>query len=108
MVQGHSLRGVQEESMIRKPFLLVGFMTLLILMAGCAKAPSRLEADFGNSHHLAKTNQILNPEAAKNLEPVTGMDGESAQVITERYQKDFEKPEPAVPYTLTIGTIGKK
>ena len=94
--------------MIRKPFLLIGFVTLFIIMAGCAKPLSRLETDFGHSSHLAKTNQILNPESAKNLEPVTGMDGEAAQAVTERYQKDFEKPSPAVPYTLTIGTIGKK
>jgi hypothetical protein len=44
----------------------------------------------------------------RNLEPVTGMDGEAAQAVTERYREDFEKPSPAVPYTLTIGTIGKK
>jgi uncharacterized protein YceK len=94
--------------MIRKPFLMIGFITLFIFMAGCAKPLSRVETDYGHSSHLAKTNQILNPESAKNLEPVTGMDGESAQVLTERYQKDFEKPTPPAPYTLTLGTIGEK
>jgi len=94
--------------MIRKRFVLVGFITLLIIMAGCTKPFSRLDTDYGHSSHLAKTNQILNPESAKNLEPVTGMDGEAAQAVNERYQKDFEKTSPTVPYTLTIGTIGAK
>jgi len=94
--------------MTRKPILLIGFVTLFIIMAGCAKPLSRVETDYGHSSDLAKTNQTLNPESSKNLEPVTGMDGEAAQAVTERYREDFEKPSPAVPYTLTIGTIGKK
>ena len=94
--------------MIRKPFLLIGVVTLFTIMAGCAKPLSRVETDYGHSSHLAKTNQILDPGASKNLEPVTGMDSEAAQAVTERYQKDFEKPSPTVPYTLTIGTIGNK
>jgi hypothetical protein len=93
--------------MIKKPSLFFVCFILLFLGVGCA-GPTQLDRDRGNSFHLTKTNQVLNPEAAKNLEPVIGMDGESAQVITERYQKDFEKPEAALPYTLTIGTIGKK
>ena len=94
--------------MIQKPILLIGFVTLFIIMAGCATSLSRVETDYGHSSDLAKTNQTLNPESSKNLEPVTGMDGEAAQAITERHQKDFEKPSPTVPYTLTIGTIGQK
>jgi hypothetical protein len=93
--------------MIKKPSLFFVCFILLFLGVGCAGL-SRVETDYGRSSHLTKTNQILNPEAAKNLEPVTGMDGESAQVLTERYQKDFEKPTPPAPYTLTLGTIGEK
>ncbi len=61
------------------------------LAVGCA-GPSRLEMDFGTSVNLAKSNQILNPEAGKNIEPVSGFDGEAAQANIEKYRKDFEKP----------------
>jgi hypothetical protein len=92
--------------MIKKPSLFFVYFILLFLGVGCAG--SRLDRDRGNSFHQAIANQTLHPESAKNLEPVTGFDGRAAQSVIERYEKDFEKPEPTVPYTLTIGTIGKK
>jgi hypothetical protein len=53
-------------------------------------------------------NQIHNPEAEKNIEPVYGLDGRAAQATTEKYREDFEKSPPAVPSTLTIGISDKK
>jgi hypothetical protein len=94
--------------MNKKLSLFFVWIILLFLGVGCTGLSSRLDGDRGNSFHQAIANQTLHPESAKNLEPVTGMDGEAAQAVTERYRKDFEKPEIAVPYTLTIGTIGKK
>jgi hypothetical protein len=93
--------------MIKKLSLFSLCIILLFLGMSCT-GPNRLDRDRGNSFHLAIVNQTLHPESAKNLEPVTGMDAEAAQAVTERYHKDFEKPSPAVPYTLTIGTIGNK
>ncbi len=91
----------------RRFFFLIGFAALLFIVVGCA-APNRLETDFGNSFNLAISNQILDPGAGKNIEPVSGLDGEAAQVTLEKYRKDFEKPPAPVPYTLTIGTGGNK
>jgi hypothetical protein len=72
---------------------------------GCA-GPSRLEMDYGTSYQLAKFNQTSNPEAEKNLEPVTGFDGRAAKATIDRYQKGFERPPAAPVYTLRIGTLG--
>jgi hypothetical protein len=94
--------------MNKKLSLFFVCIILLFLGVGCTGLSSRLDRDHGNSFHRTIANQTLHPESAKNLEPVTGMDGEAAQAVTDRYRKDFEKSEPAVPYTLTIGTIGKK
>jgi type IV pilus biogenesis protein CpaD/CtpE len=96
-----------EELMGRRSFFLIGLAALLFIAVGCA-GPNRLERDFGNSFNLAISNQILNPEAGKNIEPVSGLDGEAAQAILEKYRKDFEKPPAPVPYTLSIGTGGNK
>jgi hypothetical protein len=93
--------------MIRKCFLLPGWMTLLFLLMSCA-GPGRLEVDFGTSSKLSKINQIYDPEAEKNIEPVVGLDGKAAQATTEKYRKDFEKAAPPAPYTLSIGISGKK
>jgi hypothetical protein len=77
--------------------LLIGFF----LAAGCA-GPSRVEMDFGTSVKLARINQILNPDAEKNLNPVYGMDGQAVQNALNRYRKDFEKPPAAPTYILGI------
>jgi hypothetical protein len=91
--------------MIRKCLKLSGWIALLFLLMSCAA--SRLETDFGTSLKLMKINQVWNPEAEKNIEPVSGFDGEAAQATVEKYRKDFEKPAPAAPYTLSIGVSGK-
>jgi hypothetical protein len=92
--------------MIKRRLILSGWIALLFLLMSCAA--SRLETDFGTSTRLLKINQIENPEAEKNIEPVYGLDGGAAQANTERYRGDFEKPAPPVPSTLTIGISGNK
>jgi hypothetical protein len=91
--------------MIKKCLKLSGWIALLFLLMSCAA--SRLEMDFGTSSRLFKMNQIYNPEAEKNIEPVYGLDGKAAQANTEKYREDFEKSAPPVPSTLTIGISGK-
>lgn len=86
-------------------FLLIGLVAMLLISTGCA-GPSRLEMDYGTSYKLAKFNQVLNPEAEKNLEPVTGFDSGAAKATMDRYQKGFEKPTPPPTYVLSVGGIG--
>jgi len=93
--------------------ILMMLLGLSLLCTGCAgpnrdraslSPPSRLEMDYGTSFNLMKFNQIANPEAEKNLEPVTGFDGQAATATLDKYRKDFEKPAAAPAYTLSIGT----
>jgi hypothetical protein len=69
---------------------------LLITLAifwGCgtrqyyAGGETNLDANWGKSFESMKRNQILNPEAGKNLEPVVGMDGRTAMTLQEKHQK---------------------
>ena len=83
----------------------IGIPAMVMLFTGCASQQSRVEKDYGNSYRLAISNQTLNPEAQKNLEPVYGFNGQAAKAAIERYQKGFEKAQPAPTYT-TIGTTG--
>jgi len=96
----------REGQMTKKGFLLIGLMGIFLISVSCA-GPTRLEMDYGTSFNLSKFNQILNPEAEKNLEPVTGLNGKAGQATMEKYQKDFEKPPPPQVYTFGIGTGGK-
>jgi hypothetical protein len=96
-----------EGQMAIKDWILVGSIVLFLTLTSCV-GPSRLEIDYGTSHKLATFNQILDPEAEKNLEPVTGFDGNAARRVVEKYQKDFEKPTPPPTYLLGVGTLGKE
>ena len=93
--------------------IIILFLAFSLLSIGCTgpnqntvslDPPTRLEMDYSTSFNLMKFNQIANPEAEKNLEPVTGLDGQAAKATLDRYRKDFEKPAEAPAYTLSIGT----
>ena len=93
--------------MRNRAWILMGIIPLLGMLAGCS-GMSRVEMDYGNSIQTAKMNQILNPQAGKNLEPVTGLDGKAAKATVEKYQKSFEAaPTPSsLPSIITLGTSG--
>jgi hypothetical protein len=87
--------------------VLIGILIAIVFSAGCS-TPSRVQKDYGTSFELAKFHQTLNPEGWRNLEPVTGLDGNSAQATVEKYRKGFEKEAPPTPYILNIGGIGQR
>lgn len=78
---------------------LTRYMTLaclaiaISLLVGCA--PTRLELDYGTSQRLVKMNQILDPQAGRTDEPVTGMDGEAAKNAHMDYRQSFTKSKAA-------------
>ncbi len=91
--------------MKKRLMLLAGI--LVFLMSSACAGPTRVQMDYGTSVQLSKFNQTLNPEAAKNLQPVTGFDGQAADRVLDKYQKDFEKPAPPPVYMLSVGGISK-
>lgn len=94
--------------MKRKYIALSVFLIMIFTPAGYAESKmSRLEMDYSTSYKLAKFNQILNPDAEKNLEPVYGFSGRAAKNAVKRYWGKFEKPPKQPAYTFSIGK-GKK
>lgn len=87
--------------MIKKYLIVISLAGMSL--AGCAT--SQVEKDYGNSFQLVKSNQMLNPEAGKNLDPVYGLDGHAALIIMEKYRKSFEihSAPPIYPMGVTIG-----
>ena len=84
--------------MIRKCFVSMRLLIVIMFFAaGCAE--NRLAKDYGNSARLVKRNQILNPDAAKNLEPVCGFDGHAAEATIDGYQKSFPN-QSATPFSI--------
>jgi hypothetical protein len=54
-----------------------------------------LEKNWGRSYETAKYNQILNPDAGKNLDPVIGLDGQASDYNMEKYKSGFKETEGA-------------
>ncbi len=82
--------------------MVLAFLGIVVMMlAGCAVGPTRLEADYGKSFNLAKFNQVLDPAAQQNLAPVYGFDGKAAAATLERYQSSFEKPPPPPTFVIS-------
>ncbi len=94
---------------MRKYMLFIGVIAAFSLTIGCAWQQSRVEMDYGTSHQLQIYNQTLNPEAAKNQAPVTGLNGSAAQNAVDKYQKGFEKESPtSTTYQINMGSMGGK
>ncbi len=64
-----------------------------------------LNKNWGSAYNSAKQNQIANPEASKNLEPVVGLDGTAAEKAMKGYQQGCDDGKSDTTYNLRLGTI---
>ena len=81
---------------------------LICLLAGCAATTTPvLDSHFGESVALLKAQQIMYPDAYRNTDPVSGMDGKSGVSAYQRYQKSFSAPEPQTN-VFAIGVGGRQ
>lgn len=62
------------------------------LMVG-ACAPTTISPNWGTAYENMRAQQVLNPAAGENLEPVEGQDGKVNAAAMEAYRKGFEKPD---------------
>lgn len=75
------------------------------LLAGCVAQTPQLDAHFGEAVNAAKAQQILNPDASRNRDPVTGIDGPAANAAIDRYHKSYENPPPPVNvFNIGVGS----
>ena len=93
--------------MQRPPFLpLLCVLLASFAASGCGTTP-RLDRQFGRSVDLLRAQQVINPQAGLNRDPVTGLDGKAAVAGYNAYQKSFSAPVPQSS-TLTIGVGGRQ
>jgi len=65
--------------------LAVGVVTV----TGCVSRGAYIESTLGESLAQTQASQTLNPEASLNLEPVVGLDGQSANRAITGYERSF-------------------
>lgn len=74
------------------------------LLAACMPLTPNLDSHFGEALNIAKAQQIVNPDAARNPDPVSGVDGQAAQAAMDSYNKTFKAPpKTTISNTINIG-----
>jgi hypothetical protein len=98
----------KEILMTLKSLTKAAFILCFFAWNGCVSEPTLLERNWGRAYETAKYNQILHPDASKNLAPVEGLDGEGAENILESYRKSFETNKGPAVYDINIpGIVGR-
>jgi len=64
------------------------------VFGGCVSATPHLDSKFGHAVNAAKAQQTLNPEASRNTDPVSGLDGKAGKESMDRYDESFKAPPP--------------
>jgi len=95
--------------MIKKTIALTIACAMLALSAGCSSSgpvyeETLLDKNWGRSVETAKYNQILNPDAGKDLTPIEGLSGQAAENSVQKYENSFKK-ETKQESTSTTATI---
>lgn len=88
-----------REVVMRGKYYAAVAVAIFLITAGCAHYGS-LEGDFGKSYRAAKSGQILNPGASKNLKPVSGIPGAAADGSMQKYTQSFapaDQPQSQTP-----------
>lgn len=78
---------------------------LLLAAAGCATTSTtpHYEQHIGEAVRTAVAQQTINPDASKNTDPVTGLDGKAAGQTMENYDKSFKTPEKTPALSISVG-----
>lgn len=83
---------------------LAGALAVLGL-SGCMSTSPHWDARFGDAARSVIAQQVIDPNASHNADPVTGIDGKAAQGAMGEYAKSFVQPQPQ-PNLFTIGVGG--
>ena len=86
---------------------IVLFLSIIIATAMVCSAcatPSKVADNWGTSYYAQKQNQIINPDASKNLQPVEGLYGQAAEAAMGQYLKSFT--EKTGKQSSSMGTLG--
>ena len=84
--------------MVNRNFLGIGIFAGLLLIFSCSgtiepQRESLLDRNWGRSYESAIYNQMVNPDAHKNLDPVIGLDGRAAEYNVGKYKDSFKETE---------------
>lgn len=72
-------------------------------LSGCVSRTPHSDRVFGNAVRAAVAAQTLDPSAARNQDPVLGMDGRAGLAAQKSYTQSFAVPEKTSGPMLSDG-----
>ena len=66
----------------------------LVLASGCTSLSPHFDREVELAIRTAKARQIINPDGARNTDPVAGIGGTPADSTIDEYHKSFVAPPP--------------
>lgn len=80
-------------------------LLVVVMLSGCAATTTpATDARLGEAMTMLKAQQTMNPDASRNTDPVTGLDGKAAKGALDNYRDSFRKPPVEAANLLTIGS----
>jgi hypothetical protein len=82
--------------MVKKYISIIGIVAAASLIFNCSGTTISergllLDRNWGRSYETAFYNQMLNPDADKNLEPVLDIEGPAAEHTIDKYTESFKE-----------------
>lgn len=71
---------------------MAALLALTATLAGCAHTTPAWDNNFGTSVRASVAAQVVDPAAAANSNPVTGIDGRAARASQLRYERSYVAP----------------
>ena len=84
-----------------QPILRLSAISSIALLSACVSTTPNLDATFGEATRATLRQQIINPQASNDTDPVAGIDGRAARDAMDNYHKSFATPEKSKD--LSIG-----
>jgi len=76
------------------------------LLAGCVAIHPEVDQRYGQAITAARDAQTFNPQASRNPNAVSGIDGRAAKETMDRYVDSFKSPPPTTNVINIGGGLG--
>lgn len=100
----HNNQTSQILSLMRwQSVLRLAAISSIALLSACVSTTPNLDATFGEATRQTLRQQIINPQASNDTDPVVGIDGRAARDAMDNYHKSFATPEKSKDLSIGEG-----
>ena len=92
--------------MLKRSLIIVGIIAAVSFISACSGTDTLSQRNWGKSYETATYNQMLNPDADKNLKPVDSLDSQAAKNVHKKYRESF-KTKAEKPPAISLINLGK-